>query len=81
MATRQTTTVSADAIKVFVGSLGGTLKEVILVRGAKVSDALAGADYDPNSEVRCAGEVFTANDYVDNNDILLVLAGAKIACA
>ena len=69
---------SVEVIKVEIGSIGGTLKQVLLQPGASVADALAAAGFPTDSEVRCSGDVYTGGDTLEDGDTLIVLAGAKV---
>lgn len=74
----QTPEVARDEIIVSIGTLGGTLRTVVLNQEATVADALSVAGLDAGSEVRCNGEVYRGDDKVDQGDTLIVISGAKV---
>jgi sulfur carrier protein ThiS len=78
--TRRASDVAAaeETLTVSVGSIGGTVKQVLLNTGATVSDALAAAGFPSDSEVRCNGEVYQGADILEAGDSLIVLAGQKV---
>jgi len=67
----------ADAISVEIGTVGGSIKKVLVPVGATVAEALEAADYPANAEVRCSGEVYAGDDVLDDGDVLIVLGSSK----
>ena len=78
MARRNTETETSNAFSVEIGTVGGVMQKVLLENGATVADALVAIGAPAGSEVRCSGEVYTATDLLDDGDVLIVLAGAKV---
>ena len=75
---RSATPSETSTIRVNLGTIGGTVKTVLLAPDATVRDALAAGEYPTDSEVRCNGSVYQGDDQLDDEDTLIVLAGAKV---
>lgn len=78
MARRNESASPSNSIAVEIGTVGGVMQKVLLEPESTVADALSAIGAPENAEVRCSGEVYKATDLLDDGDVLIVLAGAKV---